>query len=79
MKIAGAVALGVVGGALTGFALSEIIALPGLLLFDRPVGLRYLPAVLAVAGGAVAWAVRGARERHRDRDGAAIDGLPAPP
>jgi Family of unknown function (DUF5957) len=49
MRIAGAVALGVFGGALAGLALSEAVALLGLLLFDRPTGLRYLPVVLGAA------------------------------
>jgi hypothetical protein len=67
MKIAGAVVLGVVGGALAGFALSELVALLGLLLVERPVGLRYLPVALAAAGG-LATAVTS--RRHRDREAA---------
>jgi hypothetical protein len=64
MKIAGAVVLGVVGGVLAGFALSEIVALLGLLV-ERPVGLRYLPVALAVAGGLAA-AVTSRRRRDRE-------------
>jgi Family of unknown function (DUF5957) len=66
MKIAGSVVLGVVGGALAGFALSEIVALLGLLLVERPVGLRYLPVALAVAGGLAAAAVTSRRRRDRE-------------
>ena len=55
MRTTGAVVLGIVGGALAGLAASEALALLGLLLSDRPTGLRYLPVVLAAAGGATAW------------------------
>jgi Family of unknown function (DUF5957) len=65
MKIAGTVVLGVVGGGLAGFALREIVALLGLLLVERPVGLRYLPVALAVAGGLAA-AVTSRRRRDRE-------------
>jgi hypothetical protein len=64
MRVAGAAVLGLVAGAAVGFALSELVALLGLLLFDRPVGLRYLPIVLAAAGGMVAVAVLSRRDRR---------------
>ena len=57
MRIAAAIVLGAVSGALAGFAVSEAIALLGLLLFDRPAGLRHLPIVLGVAGGTTGWVV----------------------
>jgi hypothetical protein len=67
MRVSGALVLGIVCGALAGSALSEVVALLGLLLFDRPAGLSYLPAVLGVAGGVGALvAVR--REARHDRE-----------
>jgi uncharacterized membrane protein len=66
MRITGAVVLGIVCGALAGVALSELVALLGLLLFDRPLGLRFLPVALGVAGGLTAGLVG-----HRHRTGEA--------
>jgi hypothetical protein len=44
-----------IGGFLAGIALSEFIGITGFLLFDRAVGLRFLPIYLAVmfAGAAL--------------------------
>ena len=38
-----------IGGFLAGIVLSELIGITGFLLFDRAVGLRFLPIYLAVA------------------------------
>ncbi|WP_246631325.1 DUF5957 family protein [Pseudonocardia nigra] len=64
----GAVLIGIVGGALTGFALSELIGIVGLLMFDRPIGLPYLPIVLGVAGGVLAGVVVQRQDRRDDRE-----------
>jgi hypothetical protein len=68
MRVAGALVLGVACGALAGSALSEVVAVLGLLLFDRPTGLRYLPAVLGVAGGVFALVVVRREARHDRED-----------
>ena len=46
-----------VGGFLAGIALSEVVGIAGFLLFDRAVGLRFLPIYLAVVCAGVALAV----------------------
>ena len=45
-----------VSGFLGGIALSEVVGIAGFLLFDRAVGLRFLPIYLAVVCAGVALA-----------------------
>jgi Family of unknown function (DUF5957) len=45
---------GLIGGFLGGLILSELIGIVGVLLFDRAVGIRFLPLYLAVVGAVVA-------------------------
>jgi len=47
---AGMVLFAILGGFVGGFVLSEVIGIVGLLLFDRAIGFRYLPFILAAAG-----------------------------
>ena len=55
-----------VGGFLAGIALSEVVGITGFLLFDRAVGLRFLPIYLAVfCAGAALTADALARRRSR--------------
>ena len=44
-----------IGGFLAGIALSELVGIAGFVLFDRAVGLRFLPIYLAIvcAGAAL--------------------------
>ena len=55
MRMVTVAALGLMGGFLGGIVLSEIIGVTGFLLFDRAVGIRFLPIYLAVvcAGAAL--------------------------
>ena len=55
MRMVTVAALAVIGGFLGGIVLSEIIGVTGFLLFDRAVGIRFLPIYLAVvcAGAAL--------------------------
>ena len=55
-----------VGGFLAGIALSEVVGIAGFLLFDRAVGLRFLPIYLAVACAGAALTA-GALARRRSR------------
>lgn len=49
MKNKGAILLGaVVGGIVGGFVLSGLIGIAGMLLLDRPVGIKYLPIILPI-------------------------------
>ena len=54
------------GGLVGGLVLSEIIGIIGVLVFDRFVGLRFLPLILA-AGCAVAAPILDRRLRARSR------------
>ena len=47
-------ALALIGGFIGGIVLSELIGITGFLLFDRAVGLRFLPLYLAVVCAGVA-------------------------
>ena len=53
-------------GLLAGFVLSEVIGIIGFLLFDRFVGIRFLPVLLAIAC-AVAAPIVDRRVRQRSR------------
>ena len=55
MRMVTMATLGLMGGFLGGIVLSEIIGVTGFLLFDRAVGIRFLPIYLAVvcAGAAL--------------------------
>ena len=44
------VAVGLIGGIIAGLFLSEAVGAVGFLLFDRAVGIRYLPVVLGIVG-----------------------------
>lgn len=44
----------IVGGIVGGFVLSELIGIAGMLLFDRPVGIKYLPIILPIVCAIVA-------------------------
>lgn len=44
LLLLGVVIIGIVGG----FVLSELIGIVGMLLFDRPIGVRYLPIILPI-------------------------------
>lgn len=48
MRSAATVTLAVIAGFLAGIVLSEIIGIVGLLVFDRIVGIRYLPMLTAL-------------------------------
>jgi fructose-specific phosphotransferase system IIC component len=48
MRSAATVTLAVIAGFIAGIVLSEIIAIVGLLVFDRIVGIRYLPVLTAL-------------------------------
>ncbi|CAA9583827.1 MAG: hypothetical protein AVDCRST_MAG88-3674 [uncultured Thermomicrobiales bacterium] len=58
------VLFGLLGGFAAGVVLSAIIGLAGVLLFDRAVGIRFLPLYLAGLGAVIVPAV-GALVRHR--------------
>jgi hypothetical protein len=45
---------GLIGGLLGGLILSELIGIVGVLLFDRAIGIRFLPLYLAVVYAAAA-------------------------
>jgi hypothetical protein len=47
-------ALALIGGLIGGIVLSELVGMIGYLLFDRAVGLRFLPIYLAVACAGIA-------------------------
>lgn len=53
-------------GLLAGFVLSEVIGIIGFLLFDRFVGIRFLPVLLAIVC-AVAAPIVDRRVRQRSR------------
>jgi len=53
-------------GLLAGLVLSEVIGIIGFLVFDRFVGVRFLPILLAIAC-AVAAPIVDRRVRHRSR------------
>lgn len=51
--------LAILGGISCGFVLSTIIGAVGFLIFDRAIGIRYLPLIMAIIfAGIAAWAVR---------------------
>ncbi|MEF3307254.1 DUF5957 family protein [Paenibacillus sp. GYB003] len=47
MKTLLVVLFGLIGGYVFGIVLSEIVGIVSFLLFDRPVGIKYFPFVLA--------------------------------
>ena len=49
MRTVRIIALALVGGFLGGIVLSAIIGIAGVLLFDRAIGVRFLPLYLAAA------------------------------
>ncbi len=49
----------VAGGCVGGFILSEMIGIAGKLLFDRPVGIKYLPILMPIVCAIVALLVVG--------------------
>jgi hypothetical protein len=49
MRAFGLACLGLVVGVLGGLAASEVIGIIGVVLFDRQLGIRFLPIVLGVA------------------------------
>ena len=53
-----------IGGFLAGIVLSELIGITGFLLFDRAVGLRFLPLYLAIACAGAALVVNLLRRRR---------------
>ena len=60
------VALALIGGFFAGIVLSEVIGIGGFLLFDRAVGIRFLPLYLAfVCAGAALILESLARRRSR--------------
>jgi hypothetical protein len=52
--MAAVAALGLIVGVCGGLMLSEVIGIIGVLLFDRAVGVRFLPVYLGVAAAAAA-------------------------
>lgn len=48
------IAVALLGGVLAGIVLSQIIGITGVLLFDRAVGVKFLPIYLAVVCAGVA-------------------------
>ena len=53
-----------IGGFLAGIVLSDLVGITGFLLFDRVVGLRFLPLYLAVACAGAALVVDLLRRRR---------------
>jgi hypothetical protein len=66
MKTARLAVLAAVAGFITGIVLSEVIGILGVLLFDRAIGIKYLPVYLALAG-AVGLPVLARRQRRGNR------------
>lgn len=64
MRLLIALVVGLAGGFLLGLALSQVIAMVGLLLVSQPVGIKFLPIYLALAGAVIAPIVA-ARNRRR--------------
>jgi len=54
MKLAYSIGLGLVGGLVGGLLLSELIGIIGYLIFQKPVGIKYLPIFCAIACAAAA-------------------------
>lgn len=54
MRMAKVAVIAPIGGFFGGLVLSQIIGIGGLLLFDRAVGIRFLPLYLAVVCAGVA-------------------------
>jgi uncharacterized membrane protein YeaQ/YmgE (transglycosylase-associated protein family) len=50
MRMLVVVAVGLIGGIIAGMLLSELIGVVGFLLFDDPVGVRFLPVILGIVG-----------------------------
>jgi len=63
-------AIALLGGAVAGLVLSELIGIAGMLLFGKAIGIKFLPVMLAVvcAGVALLWMSYG-KSRQRRRDG----------
>jgi hypothetical protein len=64
MRILIALVVGLAGGFLLGLVLSQVIAIVGLLLVNQPIGIKFLPIYLALAGAVIAPIVE-ARNRRR--------------
>ncbi|MFC7548499.1 DUF5957 family protein [Plantactinospora sp. GCM10030261] len=65
MKILIWAVIGAVGGLVFGLLLSEFIAITGMLLSERPTGVKFLPVYLAVAFAAVGAILAAVRDRRR--------------
>lgn len=59
-----ALVVGLAGGFLLGLVLSQVIAIVGLALVSQPVGIKFLPIYLALAGAVIAPLIE-ARNRRR--------------
>jgi hypothetical protein len=66
------IVIGLIGGFLGGLILSELIGIVGVLLFDRAIGIRFLPLYLAVVGAVAAPIVDA--QSHRARKAAPCAG-----
>ncbi len=64
MKTLAVSLVALIGGFVGGIVLSELVGITGLLLFDRAVGLRFLPIYLAVACAGAALVVDLLRRRR---------------
>ena len=51
---AGRIFIALAGGFVAGILLSEVIGIAGMLLFQRAVGIKYLPVYLAIACAVIA-------------------------
>ena len=64
MRVFVALFVGLAGGFVVGLVLSQVIAIAGLLLVNQPLGIKFLPIYLAVAGAVIAPFIA-ARSRRR--------------
>ena len=48
MRLLLVVLVGCIGGFILGIALSELIGIFGMVLFDKPIGIKYLPFYTAI-------------------------------
>ncbi|MFC4599931.1 DUF5957 family protein [Cohnella hongkongensis] len=66
---AGILLFAVLGGCVGGFILSELIGVAGMLIFDRAVGIKYLPILLPIVCAVVALIVVNGWTRSKSRGG----------
>ncbi|WP_372634272.1 DUF5957 family protein [Cohnella sp.] len=66
---AGILLFAIVGGCVGGFILAELIGIAGKLLFDRTVGIKYLPILLPIVCAIVALVVVNGWTRSKSRGG----------